>query len=578
VLATLAGVFTLTGLRLIRMDVTDQRPESGDTERHGINAMSYKRMLFHAAARERVLRGATALADAVRVTLGPKSKSVLIQKKWGSPLVCNDGVTIAKEAQLKDPEENLGAQMLREAAEKTGDAVGDGTSTATILAHAIFADGIRNVVAGASAIDIKRGLDRGLAVAIAELEKMSVPVKSRKHKAEVATISAHNDSTIGELVADAMEKIGDEGVITVEESKTTETMLEVVEGMQFDRGYISPYFVSNTEKMEAVLDEPFVLLCDRKVSSVKDFLPLLDAIVKTGRPLLIVAEDVDGEALATLVVNQLRGVFRSIAVKAPGFGDRRKSMLGDIAVLTGAQLVSADLGIKLENVDLGQLGKAKRVVADKDSTTIIGGAGEKEKIDARVRQIRVEIEKTTSDYDREKLQERLAKLASGVAVVRVGAPTEAEMKSRKEALDDAISATKAAVAEGTVPGGGMALLRCTNALRKEEEKSEGDFRTGVKILRRALSAPTRQIAENSAADAGVVVEKMLESEGNVGFDAARNEYVDLVAAGIIDPKKVVRIALENAVSVASVLLLTEATMTEIDEPEPKQALPEAEGF
>jgi chaperonin GroEL len=560
------------------MDVTDQRPESGDTERHGINAMSYKRMLFHAAARERVLRGATALADAVRVTLGPKSKSVLIQKKWGSPLVCNDGVTIAKEAQLKDPEENLGAQMLREAAEKTGDAVGDGTSTATILAHAIFADGIRNVVAGASAIDIKRGLDRGLAVAIAELEKMSVPVKSRKHKAEVATISAHNDSTIGELVADAMEKIGDEGVITVEESKTTETMLEVVEGMQFDRGYISPYFVSNTEKMEAVLDEPFVLLCDRKVSSVKDFLPLLDAIVKTGRPLLIVAEDVDGEALATLVVNQLRGVFRSIAVKAPGFGDRRKSMLGDIAVLTGAQLVSADLGIKLENVDLGQLGKAKRVVADKDSTTIIGGAGEKEKIDARVRQIRVEIEKTTSDYDREKLQERLAKLASGVAVVRVGAPTEAEMKSRKEALDDAISATKAAVAEGTVPGGGMALLRCTNALRKEEEKSEGDFRTGVKILRRALSAPTRQIAENSAADAGVVVEKMLESEGNVGFDAARNEYVDLVAAGIIDPKKVVRIALENAVSVASVLLLTEATMTEIDEPEPKQALPEAEGF
>jgi chaperonin GroEL len=578
VLATLAGVFTLTGLRLIRMDVTDQRPESGDTERHGINAMSYKRMLFHAAARERVLRGATALADAVRVTLGPKSKSVLIQKKWGSPLVCNDGVTIAKEAQLKDPEENLGAQMLREAAEKTGDAVGDGTSTATILAHAIFADGIRNVVAGASAIDIKRGLDRGLAVAIAELEKMSVPVKSRKHKAEVATISAHNDSTIGELVADAMEKIGDEGVITVEESKTTETMLEVVEGMQFDRGYISPYFVSNTEKMEAVLDEPFVLLCDRKVSSVKDFLPLLDAIVKTGRPLLIVAEDVDGEALATLVVNQLRGVFRSIAVKAPGFGDRRKSMLGDIAVLTGAQLVSADLGIKLENVDLGQLGKAKRVVADKDSTTIIGGAGEKEKIDARVRQIRVEIEKTTSDYDREKLQERLAKLASGVAVVRVGAPTEAEMKSRKEALDDAISATKAAVAEGTVPGGGMALLRCTNALRKEEEKSEGDFRTGEKILRRALSAPTRQIAENSAADAGVVVEKMLESEGNVGFDAARNEYVDLVAAGIIDPKKVVRIALENAVSVASVLLLTEATMTEIDEPEPKQALPEAEGF
>jgi chaperonin GroEL len=535
-------------------------------------------MLFHAAARERVLQGATALADAVRVTLGPKSKSVLIQKKWGAPLVCNDGVTIAKEVQLKDPEENLGAQMLREAAEKTGDAVGDGTSTATLLAHAIFADGIRNVVAGASAIDIKRGLDRGLAVAVEELGRMSVPVKERKHKVEVATISAHNDASIGELVASAMEKIGDDGVITVEESKTTETALDVVEGMQFDRGYISPYFVSNTEKMEAVLDDPCVLLCDRKISGIKDLLPLLDEVVKVGRPILIVAEDVEGEALATLVVNQLRGVFRSIAVKAPGFGDRRKALLEDMAVLTGAELVSADLGIKLENVGLKQLGQAKRVVCDKDTTTIIGGAGDKTRIQGRVRQIRAEIDKATSDYDREKLEERLAKLSSGVAVIRVGAPTEAEMKSRKEALDDAISATKAAVAEGTVAGGGMALLRCTQALRIEEEKADGDVRTGVKILRQALSAPTRQIAENSAVDAGVVVARMLEGEGDIGFDAARNEYVDLVANGIIDPKKVVRIALENAVSVASVLLLTEATMTEIEEPEKTRQLPETEGL
>src|SRR5690606_4022855 len=389
------------------------------------------------------------------------------------------------------------------------------------------------------------------------------PVKSRKHKAEVATISAHNNASIGDLVADAMEKIGDDGVITVEESKTTETMLEVVEGMQFDRGYISPYFVSNAEKMEAVLEDPYVLLSDRKITNIKDFLPLLDEIVKMGRPVLIVAEDIEGETLATLVVNQLRGVFRSIAVKAPGFGDRRKAMLEDIAVLTGAELISTDLGIKLENVQLKQLGQAKRVVSDKDTTTIIGGAGDKQRIEGRMHQIRAEIDKSTSDDDREKLEERLAKRASGVAGIRGGAPTGAEMKSKKEAPDDAISATKAAVAEGTVPGGGMALLRCTKALCLEEEKVDGDIRTGLKILRRALSAPTRQIAENSAVDAGVVVEKMLESEGNVGFDAARNEYVDLVAAGIIDPKKVVRIALENAVSVASILLLTEATITEI---------------
>jgi chaperonin GroEL len=522
-------------------------------------------MLFHSAAREKVLRGATALADAVRVTLGPKSKSVLIQKKWGTPIVCNDGVTIAKEVELKDPEENLGAQMLRQAAEKTGDAVGDGTSTATIVAHAIFADGMRNVVAGASAIDLKRGLDRGLAIAVAELQKMSVPVKTRKDKAQVATISAHNDTSIGDLVADAMEKIGDEGVITVEESNTTETVLDVVEGMQFDRGYISPYFVTNSEKMEAVLDDPYVLLCEKKISSLKDLIPLLDELVKIGKPLLIVAEDIEGEALATLVVNQLRGVLHSIAVKAPGFGDRRKAMLEDIAVLTGGQLVSQDLGIKLENVQLDQLGSAKRVVSDKESTTIIGGAGNKERIAGRVGQIRTEIEKTSSSYDKEKLEERLAKLSSGVAVIRVGAPSEPEMKRRKEALDDAISATKAAVAEGTVPGGGMALLRCTMALQKEEELAEGDVKAGLHILRRSLSSPARQIAENSAVDGGVVVARMLEGDGKIGFDAARNEYVDLVASGIVDPTKVVRIALENAVSVASVLLLTEATMAEVVE-------------
>jgi chaperonin GroEL len=532
--------------------------------------MAHKQILFRSAAREKILRGTAALADAVRVTLGPKSKSVLIQRKWGVPIVCNDGVTIAKEVDFKDPEENLGAQMLRQAAEKTGEAVGDGTSTATILAQAIFADGTRNVVAGASGIDIKRGLDRGLKIAVERLRALSEPVKTRKEKAQVATISAHNDAAIGELVAEAMEKVGDEGVITVEESKTTETVLEVVEGMQFDRGYISPYFITDADKMEAVLEDAYVFLCDRKLGSLKDLIPLLEQVAKSGKPILVVAEDVEGEALATLIVNQLRGVFRSVAVKAPGFGDRRKAMLGDMAVLTGAQLISEDLGITLEAAQLAQLGRAERVVCDRDTTTIIGGRGDKKAIEGRIRQIRAEIEKTTSDYDREKLEERLAKLAGGVAVIRVGAPSEAEMKSKKEALDDAISATKAAVAEGIVPGGGLALLRCTNAIATEEAKAKGDERTGLEILRRALSAPTRQIAENSAVDGGVVVARMLESEGNTGYDAARNEYVDLVEAGIVDPTKVVRIALENAVSVASVLLLTEATMTEIPEEEKRQ--------
>jgi chaperonin GroEL len=524
--------------------------------------MATKHVLFRSAAREKVLRGATELADAVRITLGPKSKSVLIQKKWGVPIVCNDGVTIAKEMELEDPEENLGAQMLRQAAEKTGDAVGDGTSTATILAHAIFAEGVRNVAAGASAIDLKRGLERGLETAVGVLKGLAKPVSNRKEKAQVATISAHNDATIGELIADAMEKVGGDGVITVEESKTTETALEVVEGMQFDRGYVSPYFITDPNTMEAVLEDAYVLICDRKLSVLKDLLPLLEQVAKSGRPILFVAEDIESEALATLIVNQIRGVLKNAAVKAPGFGDRRKALLQDIAALTGAQVISEELGFKLEDVELAQLGRARRIVVDKDNTTIIGGAGTKAAIDGRIKMIRTELDKTTSDYDREKLEERLAKLSGGVAVIRVGAPSESEMKTKKDALDDAISSTKAAVAEGIVAGGGLALLRCCPAIDALADKCVGDERTGVQIFRRALEAPTRQIAENSAADGGVVVDKMLVSAANVGFDAARKEYVDLYEAGIVDPAKVIRMGLENAVSVASVLLLTEATMTE----------------
>jgi chaperonin GroEL len=533
--------------------------------------MAHKQVLFRSAAREKILRGVTQLADVVRVTLGPRSKSVLIERKWGAPIVCNDGVTIAKEFDLKDPEENLGARMLRQAAEKTGEMVGDGTSTATILAHAIFADGVRNVVAGASAIDIKRGLDRAAKGAIEALGALSRPVATRKEKAQVAAISAHNDSTIGELVAEAMDKVGNEGVITVEESKTTETVLDVVEGMQFDRGFQSPYFITNPEKMEAVMEDCLILLSDRKISMLNDMIPLLEQVAKAGKPLLVVAEDVEGEALATLIVNQIRGVLKSCAVKAPGYGDRRKAMLQDIAVLTGGQVISEELGLKLEHATIEQLGRAERIVANKDNTTIIGGAGDRKQIDGRIDEIRREIEKTTSDYDREKLQERLAKLAGGIAVIRVGAPSEAETKSKKEALEDAINATKAAVAEGIVPGGGLALLRCVEAVAQEEAKCEGDERTGVQILKRALETPTRQIAENSAADGGVVVARMLEGKGNYGFDAGRKEFVDLVEAGIIDPTKVVRIALENAVSVASVLLLTEATMTEIPETKKERA-------
>jgi chaperonin GroEL len=533
--------------------------------------MAHKQVLFRSAAREKILRGAAQLADSVRVTLGPRSKSVLIEKKWGAPIVCNDGVTIAKEFDLKDAEENLGARMLRQAAEKTGDMVGDGTSTSTILAHAIFADGVRNVVAGASAIDIKRGLERATKRAVESLKALSRPVKTRKETAQVAAISAHNDAMIGELVANALDKVGSDGVITVEESKTIETVLDVVEGMRFDRGFLSPYFITDSEKIEAVMENALILISDRKIAVLKDLLPLLDEVVKSGRPLLVVAEDVEGEALATLIINHIRGSLKSCAVKAPGFGDRRKAMLEDIAVITGGQVISEDVGLKLEHAAIGQLGRAKRIVVDKENTTIVGGAGDRHQIDGRIEQIRREIEKTTSDYDKEKLQERLAKLAGGVAVIRVGAPSESEMKSKKEAFEDAINATKAAVAEGIVPGGGLALLRCVDAVAEEEAKSEGDEKTGVQILKRALEAPARQIAENSAVDGGVVVARMLSGKGNEGFDAARKEYVDLMETGIIDPTKVVRIALENAVSVASILLLTEATMTEIPEDKKERA-------
>ena len=539
--------------------------------------MAGKRLLFRSAAREKVLSGAAALADAVRITLGPKSKCVLIQKKWGRPIVCNDGITIAKEIELEDPEANLGAQMIREAAERTGEAVGDGTSTSAILAHAIFAEGLHNVAAGASAVDLKRGLDRGLIAAVKALKGLSRPVASRKEKAQIATISAHNDPATGELVADAYEKVGPEGVITVEESKTTESALELVEGMQFDRGYISPYFVTDTEKMQVVLEDALILLHEKKLASLNEMLPFLEQVAKAGHPLLVVAEDVEGEALATLVVNKVRGTLLSAAVKAPGFGERRKDMLQDIAILTGGQVIAEELGMKMESLGLKELGRAKRVVIEKDKTTIIEGGGAKSAIQGRCTELRKQIEKTTSDYDKEKLQERLAKLAGGVAVIRVGAPSETEMKNRKEAIEDAISATKAALAEGIVPGGGLALLRLIDAIDAEQANCSGDERTGLVILRRALEAPTRQIAENSTVDGGVVVDRMRSGKGNYGFDASRCEYVDLVEAGIIDPTKVVRIGLENAVSVASVLLLAEATLTELPE-EKKKAAMGHEGF
>jgi chaperonin GroEL len=532
--------------------------------------MSHKQVLFSAGAREKVLQGAGALADAVRVTLGPRSKCVLIEQKWGRPLVCNDGVTIAKQFDLEDAEQNLGAQVLREAAERTGDAVGDGTTTATVLAYAIFADGVRNVAAGASAIELKRGLERGLRAAVEAIRALSRPVQTQRERTQVAAISAHNDPEIGRLVADALEKVGPEGAVTVEEAKGTETTVEVVEGLQFDHGYLSPYFVTDPEKMEAVLENAYVLLHEKRVSSMKDLLPILEQVAKSGRPLLIVAEDVEGEALATLVVNKIRGVLASVAVKAPGFGDRRKAMLEDTAVLAGGRVLSEELGVKLEGITLEDLAQAKRVVVTRDTTTIVGGGGAKAAIEGRCRELRRQIADATSDYDREKLEERLAKLAGGVAVVRVGAASETEMKSRKEAFEDAISATKAAMAEGIVPGGGLSLLRAIDAVAAEEARATGDEQTGIRILKRALETPTRQIAANSAADGGVVVEKMRGGTGNFGFDAAAGTYGDLAEAGIIDPTKVVRLALEHAVSVAGVLLLAEATMTEVREDKPER--------
>jgi len=533
--------------------------------------MKHSKLRLHDDARSRILAGATALAEALRPTLGPKSKCVLIERKWGTPLVCNDGVTIAKELELADPEENLGARMLREAAVKTGDAVGDGTTTATLLAHSIFAEGLRNIVAGASAIDLRRGLDRACKVALGCLRELSRPCATRLERQHIATVSAHNDEAIGTLVAEAMERVGAEGVVSLDESKGTETEVEVVEGMQLDRGYASPYFVTDPEKMEAVLTDPVILLYERKITSIAPILPLLEQAVQAGRSLLIVAEAVEGEALATLVVNKLRGSFSCAAVKAPGFGDRRKALLEDVAVLTGGTFIAEELGLELEKLSLERLGRARRVVIDKDSTTIIGGGGAREAIAARCKELRAELERATSDYDREKLEERLAKLAGGVAVIRVGAPTEAELKNKKEAFDDAIRATQAAVQEGIVPGGGVALMRAIPAVEELERTCAEDERTGVAVLRRALEVPARQIAANSGCDGGVVVEHLRASQGAQGFDAARGEYVDLYEAGIVDPTKVVRVALENAVSVAGVLLLTEATLTEVEPPKENAA-------
>jgi chaperonin GroEL len=535
--------------------------------------VSHKRVLFRSAAREKILRGATLLADAVRVTLGPKSRSVLIGKRWGSPIVCNDGVTIAKEFELEDPEEDLGARMMRQAAEQTGDSVGDGTTTSTILAHAVWSEGLRNVVAGASAVDLKRGLEHGLRVATKSLSTLSRPIETKKERAQIATVSAHNDASIGEIVADATERVGRDGVITVEEAKTVATELEVVEGMQFDHGYISAYFVTSPERLECVLESPTILIYEKRISSMAGLVPLLERSVQTARPLMLIAEEVEGEALATLVVNRLRGTLACVAVKAPGFGDRRKAMLEDIAILTGGHVISEDLGVKLDTVREDQLGSAARVIVTRETTTIVSGAGDKHAIEARIGQLRREIAESKSDYDREKLEERLAKLVGGVAVIRVGAPTEAEQKNKKEAFDDAINATKAAIAEGIVPGAGLAMLRMADAVAEQAQRCEGDERTGLKILAHALEVPARQIAINSDADPGVVVDRMRAGSGAFGFDASVGRYVDLYEAGIIDPTKVIRIALENAVSLASVLLLTEATLTELPEPSTPKSSP-----
>jgi chaperonin GroEL len=526
-----------------------------------------KQMSYSESARASILKGVTALADAVKVTLGPKGRNAVIDKKFGAPTITKDGVTVAKEIELKDPYENMGAQLVKEVASKTSDIAGDGTTTATVLAHAIYREGVKNVSAGSNSMELKRGIDLAVTSIINELKKMSKPCQDKKEIAQIATISANNDAEIGRLIADAMDKVGKDGVITVEEAKSMTTSLDVVEGMQFDRGYISPYFVTDQERMEVILDNPYILIHEKKVSSMKDLLPILEQTAKMGKPILIIAEEVEGEALATLVVNKLRGTLQVAAVKAPGFGDRRKAMLEDIAILTGGQMIAEDLGLKLENLKLSDLGRAKRVSIDKDNTTIVEGAGEHAKIQARVKQIKAQIEESTSDYDREKLQERLAKIVGGVAVINVGAATETEMKEKKARVEDALHATKAAVEEGIVPGGGVTLLRSSAVL--DTLKVEGDQKVGVNIIRRALEEPLRQIAQNAGLEGSVVVQKVKAEKGTMGFDAATETYVDMIQAGIIDPTKVTRSALQNAASVASLMLTTEVMIADIPEKEPK---------
>ncbi len=528
-----------------------------------------KQLFFNTSARNKMKAGVDALANAVKVTLGPKGRNVVIEKKFGAPAVTKDGVTVAKEIELEDAIENMGAQMVKEVASKTADVAGDGTTTATVLAQSIISEGLKNVAAGANPMDLKRGIDKAVATVVENLKTQSTKVGNDNKKIEqVATISANSDSEIGKLIAEAMAKVGNEGVITVEEAKGTDTTVEVVEGMQFDRGYLSPYFVTNTEKMNAELDNPYILIYDKKISTMKDILPLLEATVQTGRPLLIIAEDVDGEALATLVVNKLRGSLKIAAVKAPGFGDRRKEMLQDIAVLTGGTVISEEQGYKLENATIQYLGQAESVTLDKDNTTIVGGKGAKDQIELRVNQIKAQIETTTSDYDREKLQERLAKLSGGVAVLYVGASTEVEMKEKKDRVDDALHATRAAVEEGIVPGGGIAFIRSIDSLAKLEGEN-ADENTGIQIIRRALEAPLRTIVENAGIEGSVVVQKVKEGKGDYGFNARTEVYENMMAAGVIDPTKVGRVALENAASIASMLLTTECVIA--DKPEPKEA-------
>ncbi len=534
--------------------------------------MAAKQLLFDVEARNAILRGVTLLTDAVKATLGPKGRNAILDKKFGAPTITKDGVTVAKEIELKDPWENMGAQLVREVASKTSDVAGDGTTTATVLAHAIYREGIKNVAAGANPMDLKRGIEKAVDVVVEELKKFSKPVQDKKEIAQVGTISANNDPSVGELIAEAMDKVGKDGVITVEEAKSMQTTLDVVEGMQFDRGYISPYFITDPERMECVLEDVYILIHEKKVSSMKDLLPILEQIAKMGKPLLIIAEEVEGEALATLVVNKLRGTLQVCAVKAPGFGERRKAMLEDIAVLTGGTMISEDLGIKLENIKITDLGRAKKVTVDKENTTIVEGAGDPSKIQGRVKQIKTQIEETTSDYDREKLQERLAKLVGGVAVINVGAATETEMKEKKARVEDALNATRAAVEEGIVPGGGVAFIRCLPALKAL--KLEGDQQIGVDIIKRALEEPIRQIANNAGIEGSVVVEKVKHSKDiNFGFDAEKEDYVDMMKAGIIDPTKVTRTALQNAASVAALMLTTSVMVAEIPEEEKTPKMP-----